>query len=101
MSTQKIKGTIFPLWYESIKMNVDLPTNLSTAPDIHVTVWDWDAIGSNVQIRKVTQCRISWEDSKFPWRISLPNSQRFPSGIPSILTHPTSPKEKCWLLFNC
>lgn len=36
--TKTIKTTCFPLWYETLTLDVELPEDLETAPDVHVTV---------------------------------------------------------------
>ncbi len=45
--TRTIKGTCYPLWYEVLTMEVEVPDDMAYAPDIHVMLWDWDTLTSN------------------------------------------------------
>lgn len=44
--TSKRFATICPTWYESICMDVMLPS-LRFAPQVHVELWDWDAFSND------------------------------------------------------
>eukprot|EP00003_Mantamonas_plastica_P023874 TRINITY_DN4363_c0_g1_i1.p1 TRINITY_DN4363_c0_g1~~TRINITY_DN4363_c0_g1_i1.p1 ORF type:complete len:910 (+),score=331.98 TRINITY_DN4363_c0_g1_i1:865-3594(+) len=46
-STSIKEKTLFPMWYESLEMEVELPANLDLAPDVMVTVFDHDTFGSD------------------------------------------------------
>jgi Ca2+-dependent lipid-binding protein len=43
--TKTLKETIFPIWYESVTFNVELPEGYN--PEVHVSVWDWDRFDSD------------------------------------------------------
>jgi len=45
--SKTIEGTCFPLWYETLKLDIELPEDLSIAPDINVMCYDWDRVGQN------------------------------------------------------
>eukprot|EP01119_Soliformovum_irregulare_P020127 TRINITY_DN648_c0_g1_i1.p1 TRINITY_DN648_c0_g1~~TRINITY_DN648_c0_g1_i1.p1 ORF type:complete len:1282 (+),score=464.21 TRINITY_DN648_c0_g1_i1:141-3986(+) len=47
VKTKIIKSTLFPLWYETLTFDVELPEPLNTAPNVHVTCWDWDQFDSD------------------------------------------------------
>lgn len=38
--TKTLKETLFPIWYETVTFNVELPEGYN--PEIHVSVYDWD-----------------------------------------------------------
>eukprot|EP00027_Filamoeba_sp_ATCC50430_P012373 CAMPEP_0168566368 /NCGR_PEP_ID=MMETSP0413-20121227/14383_1 /TAXON_ID=136452 /ORGANISM="Filamoeba nolandi, Strain NC-AS-23-1" /LENGTH=1321 /DNA_ID=CAMNT_0008598385 /DNA_START=51 /DNA_END=4013 /DNA_ORIENTATION=- len=45
--TKVIKSSCFPLWYETITFEVELPHNLAIASDVNIMTWDWDQIGGD------------------------------------------------------
>ncbi len=45
--TKVINRTTFPLWYQTLVFDVELPQPLSSAADISVMVYDWDKFTKN------------------------------------------------------
>lgn len=52
--TKIIKGTTFPIWYETLTMEVELPVGGVDSPAIHATVYDWDQIGKDDYLGRFT-----------------------------------------------
>lgn len=57
--------------YETLVMDVEVPENLASSPEVNVMVYDHDALSKNVSIHETAfgvmtfHHRIFWEDSVF------------------------------------
>lgn len=51
--TRYVPTTLFPIWYETLRMNVDLPLDPLIAPPLVVFVYDYDQVGSDDLIGRV------------------------------------------------
>eukprot|EP00033_Pygsuia_biforma_P002484 GCRY01002754.1.p1 GENE.GCRY01002754.1~~GCRY01002754.1.p1 ORF type:complete len:1277 (-),score=458.89 GCRY01002754.1:265-4095(-) len=62
--TKVRNATLFPQWYETLVLNVELPANLNLAPKIIMQVFDKDTIGGNDFLGRaevaVTNLRKKW-----------------------------------------
>eukprot|EP01114_Cavostelium_apophysatum_P012665 TRINITY_DN2890_c0_g1_i2.p1 TRINITY_DN2890_c0_g1~~TRINITY_DN2890_c0_g1_i2.p1 ORF type:complete len:2032 (+),score=608.70 TRINITY_DN2890_c0_g1_i2:72-6098(+) len=47
IKTKTVKETCFPLWYESLCLDCEIPEDKSQSGDIQITVWDWDKLSAD------------------------------------------------------
>ncbi|KAA6370110.1 MAG: hypothetical protein EZS28_034363, partial [Streblomastix strix] len=45
--TKTIEKTLFPCWYETLTLNVDIPDDGTIAAPLIVMIYDWDSVGSD------------------------------------------------------
>lgn len=71
--------TLNPTWYQTIKLDVTLPTPLEYAPDINVLIYDYDKFGGDDLLGRF----------EFPAKLALDQFQETPEWFPLYLDDPS------------
>ncbi|KAA6387445.1 MAG: hypothetical protein EZS28_017028 [Streblomastix strix] len=51
--TKTIEKTLFPCWYETLTLDVDIPDDATIAAPLIVMIYDWDSVGSDDFIGRI------------------------------------------------